>query len=77
MTIHPVVAQYFRVYGGTNMVKLIVAFRDFVKAPKKSPLFSFFLSFCKCVCMLLCSGFRGLNGPSLFSFVPIGVGYFV
>jgi hypothetical protein len=34
MTIHPVGAEYFYAYRGTNLVKLIVAFRNFAKAPK-------------------------------------------
>jgi len=41
MTIHQVGAEYFNAYGGTNMVKLIVAFRNFVKTPKNRNFFSF------------------------------------
>jgi len=57
------------------MVKLIVGFRNFVKAPKNR--LNFFFFFCKFLCVLLYSCFRDLNGASLFTFVPIRVGYFV
>ena len=52
MKIHPVGAEYFDAYGWTNMVKLIVAFRNFTKAPKnRLSFFFFFVNLYVCCCI--------------------------
>jgi hypothetical protein len=35
MKIHPVAAELFHVHGQTDMMKLTVAFRNFVQVPKR------------------------------------------